>query len=322
MSDSTTTSQLSSLTPGTALEQGTRYVSNDGKYFLLFQTDGNLVVSDAATAKSDIWGLHQVFRDSTGTIDTSRCLKGRSAKFEADGSLAVYDEAGSVAWTSPAGGSGLRLENDGQLTLLNGGSKVWGSNGWRSSKSVGDTGITVLASRAATNQALTSITGVYTRMMELLKLDKEKMRGFSIYVVNGEDWDLELAALSPINGHDWDGNPEGTVGDQAILRGGMCVKFCWVDEDLLCGTGPDGETRTFDQVIHEFAHGIAGRCRVDDKNINSEWKLSVNPADSNPSCGWAWAVQHWFSSPDAPLTPTMTEFLGKVFSGKATFACP
>ena len=44
------------IPPGTTLQQGERYVSSDGKHFLIFQNDNNLVIYRAAD-KGFVWSL-------------------------------------------------------------------------------------------------------------------------------------------------------------------------------------------------------------------------------------------------------------------------
>ncbi len=315
---------LSALNPDTPLNHGVNYLSADGKHYLLFQEDGNLTIRDVVNSSVDVWGLHQVFRSSNGAIN-NRCQRGKSAKFEANGALVVRDNEGEVVWSSPPAGTAatLDIEASGRMVLCDGGAAiVWASNGWRAYRQICEKQITILGSRATTNENLEAVTKVYAEIMRRLNLDKSKLKDFSIYMVNGEDWNTELASLSPINGHDWDGNPlPNTVGDQAILRGGQCGEFCWMDENLICQKGPDDQYRSYDQVIHEFAHAIDWHCQLTDgTKISTVWRNSVNPADTS-RCGFPWGVQHWFGAPAGDLTPAMTTFLEKVFDGRTTFAC-
>ncbi|MEJ2862733.1 hypothetical protein [Actinomycetospora flava] len=311
------TASLSSLTPGTPITSEVRYRTDDGRHHLLFQKDGNLVVSDAAGA--DIWGLHQVFRGFDGRSD-ARCVRGRSAEFGSAGALTVRDDAGAVVWTTPPGGARLSMDGRGRLALAAGdGTTVWAANGWCTVRTVDGTGITVMASRDVTPARIDAVVRICREMVtRITTRDRSAMQGAAVYVVNGEPW-VELGALSPINGKGLDGEESEKgkfVGEGETLRGGACTQFCWVDEKLMCATGSDGEARTFDQVVHELAHVVLNRYQL------SGASRQANPDDPNPRCGFAWAVQHWFGCPDAVLAGPMRDLVSGVFSSRVTFTCP
>lgn len=103
------------LGPGDALESGQALHSANGRYTLVMQADGNLVLYDRGTAT---WAT------GTGTLHAR-------AVMQADGNLVVSAGAAAV-WTSGTNGfAGTRavLQNDGDFVLYTGGGRaVWA---WR-----------------------------------------------------------------------------------------------------------------------------------------------------------------------------------------------
>jgi len=107
---------------GTSLEKGKEYFSPNGKYYLVFQKDGNLVVYRRINGTSTaIW--------NTGAYSgyITKCV------FQDDGNLVFYDKTGKSYWNSltkmgaatehpeiyikPAFGHELRIQNDGNVVI-------------------------------------------------------------------------------------------------------------------------------------------------------------------------------------------------------------
>ena len=75
---------------GTSFEKDKRYYSEDNRYAMVFQSDGNLVVYKFAAKESykAIW--------NSGTV--GRAVK--TCVFQHDGNLVMYDYAGKAIWDS------------------------------------------------------------------------------------------------------------------------------------------------------------------------------------------------------------------------------
>ena len=87
-----TPEQQMDKTPGvfkknTSFEKDKRYFSEDKRYALVFQSDGNLVVYKIAGMKA-IWNTHT----------NGRAVK--SCVFQGDGNLVMYDYANKAVWDS------------------------------------------------------------------------------------------------------------------------------------------------------------------------------------------------------------------------------
>ncbi len=112
--------------PNTSFAKGQRYYSEDNRYCLVFQDDGNLVIYKFASARkySAIWS------SGTNGIAMKKCI------FQEDGNLVLYDYTGKARWaanggTVDGGGSGkgdkfypkgpdshwLTIQNDGNLVI-------------------------------------------------------------------------------------------------------------------------------------------------------------------------------------------------------------
>lgn len=99
------------------LQVGQYINSPDGRFELIMQSDGNLVLYQLGVAP--LW--------STNTGGTNIV-----AKFQADGNLVLYTPSGTSIWQSGTGGnwaSKLFLQNDGNLVVYNKNSAgIWASN--------------------------------------------------------------------------------------------------------------------------------------------------------------------------------------------------
>ena len=88
--------------------------SNNLKYRLVMQEDGNLVLSDEKNAT--VWSTN------TSGKPVTKCV------FQGDGNLVLYNEANQAQWASDTydyGGAKLILDDDGYLTLYHKGRPVW-----------------------------------------------------------------------------------------------------------------------------------------------------------------------------------------------------
>jgi hypothetical protein len=94
------------LTPGQSLRNGARLTSPDGRYSLIMQSDGNLVIYGPGGAQ---WA-------------TSTNGPGRWAVMQSDGNLVVYGPSGPL-WASNTGdqpGAHLVMQSDGNLVIYRG----------------------------------------------------------------------------------------------------------------------------------------------------------------------------------------------------------
>ncbi|QGW82230.1 Ig-like domain repeat protein [Variovorax paradoxus] len=113
---------VSSLPLGSSLTAGQSIYSPDGRYQLVFQADGNLVVYDLKENTPAVW--HSQTGGAGGTL----------AVFQTDGNLVIYNTAnGGVAhvWNSGSANKGaqrLELQNDGNLVIYTAtGTALWWS---------------------------------------------------------------------------------------------------------------------------------------------------------------------------------------------------
>lgn len=102
---------LSSLSAGKTLYPGSRIVSPNGRYKLIEQTDGNLVLYDGKTA---LW-----WTKSQG--------KGARTTMQADGNLVTYVGSSAKWWSNTSGFAGARLviQNDGNLVIYRRNQAIW-----------------------------------------------------------------------------------------------------------------------------------------------------------------------------------------------------
>ncbi|OGH57150.1 MAG: hypothetical protein A3I06_06300 [Candidatus Lindowbacteria bacterium RIFCSPLOWO2_02_FULL_62_12] len=93
----------STLASGATLTPGQSRVSADGRFKLIYQTDGSLVLYQGGTA---LWSK------AVGTKPGKTVMQG-------DGNLVVYDADGKAVWNSGTSGSGayLVLQNDGNMVI-------------------------------------------------------------------------------------------------------------------------------------------------------------------------------------------------------------
>lgn len=105
------------LEPGSALFSNQRKTSCDGRFYLLLQTDGNLVLYEGTTP---LW--------AAGTQGTSP----GQAIMQTDGNFVIYNSAGVPLWSSGTQsnpGASLAIQDDGNLVIYTTGrGGIWSSN--------------------------------------------------------------------------------------------------------------------------------------------------------------------------------------------------
>ena len=90
--------------------------SNSGRYQLIYQSDGNLVLYDAGIA---LWSTYTNGR-TPGVVE-----------MQSDGNLVLYDGSGAPVWASgTAGYDGalLAVQNDGNVVIYSEGVAVWATH--------------------------------------------------------------------------------------------------------------------------------------------------------------------------------------------------
>ncbi|RYZ43452.1 MAG: hypothetical protein EOO71_03630 [Myxococcaceae bacterium] len=191
--------------------------------------------------------------------------------------------------------------------------------------------VRIYSTPAVSLAAQKAVATVYNTILASLKApyDASKFDGYKVYITNGEAWsDLKPRPPMGFMGAD-DQNDE--------LRGGTSPSFLWIEEQMICKKGVatrnaafaagkrkqrDDDWRTFDQVVHEFAHAIDFKF-----NLQPQYGVSIFPGAPNfPAAeDFAWGVQHFFGTPAGSLNPAQNDFLNKLFdksiANKTPFTC-
>jgi beta-glucanase (GH16 family) len=112
------------LTAGQRLTGGQRLTSSSGRFNLVMQSDGNLVIYDGAPGQNAIW--------ATGTWNLPNDRRPTHADMQADGNFVLYNDANQAAWASGVFGNFinpfLEMQDDGNLVIYqNGRSAIWAS---------------------------------------------------------------------------------------------------------------------------------------------------------------------------------------------------
>lgn len=106
------------LYSGQALTPGQRLTSQDGRFNLILQTDGNLVMYDPHNRA--IWASN-----SSGHPNTSEAI------MQADGNLVLYENGSNAYWATQTAGDAsqpsLVMQSDGNLVMYSTGASYWSS---------------------------------------------------------------------------------------------------------------------------------------------------------------------------------------------------
>ncbi len=105
------------LGPGQRLRINEQLVSGNGRYFLLMQSDGNLVLYRTENHHA-LWATNTRGRDVM------------HASMQTDGNFVLYNFAGRAVWASNTAGrrnSYLIMQNDGNLVIYQPDVPVWAS---------------------------------------------------------------------------------------------------------------------------------------------------------------------------------------------------
>jgi Beta-1,3-glucanase len=113
------------LQAGQRLLRGQELVSTNGRFHLVLQTDGNLVLYDGAPGQNPIW--------ATGTWNLPTERRPTHADMQTDGNLVLYNDANQPAWAAGVFGTFtnpyLEVQDDGNLVIYhNGRTAIWASN--------------------------------------------------------------------------------------------------------------------------------------------------------------------------------------------------
>lgn len=195
--------------------------------------------------------------------------------------------------------------------------------GWAKCLELPAPAMKIFASKAVSQSALNGVANVYTEMTQRFRAAKyplNKLDGYKVYITNGEAWAV-LSKLNPV-GTMWPDQTGPMSGN--FLRGGSGGDYLWIEEQMICKRGvktrnadgtPDNEERTFDQVVHEFAHTIDTKY-IPDQSVNLFGKTDFPAVE-----GFAWGVQHWFGTPGGTLNPRQEAVLKDIFTSRVTFSC-
>ncbi len=197
--------------------------------------------------------------------------------------------------------------------------------GWAKCLELTDPTIKIMATKAVSPSAMNGVANVYTEMTKRFgpKYPRSKLNNFKVYMTNDEPWS-ELANLSPI-GTAYPAQPYQNSGD--FLRGYGNPTNLWITEQMICKKGvktrndtgkvKDDTPRTFDQVVHEFAHSIHSNY-LSDQTVNLFRFSNLTPLESFP-----YRVQIWFGALpfDEPAPANQAAVLKELFTSRATFSC-
>lgn len=101
---------------GQNIEQNRKYWSENNRYYLIFQNDGNLVVYN---------------QNDRSLWSSNTSGKGGRAVFQDDGNLVVYSQRESVVYSTNTNGkraNRLTMQDDGNLVIYNRSNPLWSSN--------------------------------------------------------------------------------------------------------------------------------------------------------------------------------------------------
>lgn len=308
----------------TALEAGTVYSSPSGKHHLALESDGRLVLR--SSSDEVVWSVGPM-NGVRGPITT--------VLLQPDGNLVAHDKDEQWVWSAldhdPEGGSTVTVTDAGALHLVGPTHVVrWSSTGlaWPGRRTVPGTSVTIYGSPKATSGALDAVVNVYTEMVRRFSSDypTSKLENYVVYLTNGDTW-ADLKDMGPITTEFGDKTDSGTSSGD-FIRGGTSEHFLWIEEEMICKTGvktrndgveagkweeKDTNVRTFDQVVHEFAHAIEDRFGLGSR-VAELWG-----DEAKTHCVLQWAVQGWFGCPTSALndvTATQRALVAEIFGSE------
>jgi hypothetical protein len=93
-------------------------VSDDGRFALALEIDGNVRIRDRHDGGAIVW--------STGTACAPKALA-----MQGDGNLVLYNHAGASEWATMTEGQGavLELQNQGNAVIYHHGAALWATSG-------------------------------------------------------------------------------------------------------------------------------------------------------------------------------------------------
>ncbi len=323
---------------GTSLKRGQKYASPSGNHFLIFANDGNLVV--ATKNEGFVWGLNQVSNNFS-----------QSARVEVtpEGRLAVYDAKGNAIWTStgnPAANATLNLTFSGALQLVSAtGEILWANDGnlsrltsvsqkanvtpcqgdevWVKCLEIPGPKITIRATARVSEWAMNAVANIYTEITKRFSAayPKNTFDGFRVYMTNGEPGS-QLDTIKELQTFGQNGMGSNS---RNLVRGGANAALLWIEEQMICKAGvktvnedypdkADYTLRTYDQVVHEFAHAVDQRYKLGPR-IQSIFRGGA------PAEDFAWAIQRWFGAPGGSLPPNQEALMRELFTSRTTFSC-
>ena len=211
----TTASYIAATSPATlVLTAGQSIESPNGRYRLVMQTDGNLVVYGPSGAQ---W--------ATGTS-----VPHSYAAVQGDGNFVVYDRTdGSARWASRTSGlyPRLAMQDDGNLILYAGsGAGLWDTKGWTGGTGVLAPAVKTTVGSLASGQRVYSPNAAYVVVMQgdgnLVEYDGSgRPRWASNTVVAGSrlvaQGDGNLVVYTPQGRGVWTSNTYGNPGAFAML---------------------------------------------------------------------------------------------------------
>jgi predicted alpha-1,2-mannosidase len=113
------------LRAGQRLSPNQRLTSPNGRFTLVLQPDGNLVLYDGPPQQKPIW--------ATGTWNLPANRRPTRADLQLDGNFVLYNDANQAAWATGSSGAGrvnpyLEVQDDGNLVIYhNGTTPLWAS---------------------------------------------------------------------------------------------------------------------------------------------------------------------------------------------------
>lgn len=337
------------MTPGQTLAKGQSLNAASGKHKLELAGDGNLIVRP--TGGGYVWGLDRVIKNLN---QNDRLV------FQPDGSLVTLDSAGNVVWTAPlsrkdANGTVVISDAGALQVLAKDGSILWSSDGntnqvidisgparvtpctpdsgWSKCIQLREPSLKIMGTSRASDSAMNMVANLYDDLIHRFasRYPRSNYNNTKVFMTNGESA-AELRTLPPIM--NWRVGAQGTSSND-FLRGAGGKEEVWITEQMICKQGTatrnanpsfpkDNENRTFDQVIHEFAHSIAMQYDFE-KDLP---KIYAGVSAASPIEAFPQSVQGMFGAPgflweagNPRRTPKTEALLNGLFTSSVTYSC-